>query len=184
MSRIVTPTASAAASRSPHSILGLGRLPFLRVAERASGQYRSLAILRWSLVIIFLWFGFMKFTAYEANGIAPLISHSPIMGWLIAAFDVQGAARVVGVVELSTAAMLATGAFYPAASALGAAMSSATYAITLTFLASTPGVAATAAGGFPAISADVGQFLLKDLVLLAASLCLLLASIEAAPQQT
>jgi uncharacterized membrane protein YkgB len=184
MSRIVTPTAFEAASRGLYSILRMDRLPVLRIAERSLGSHRSLAILRWSLVIIFLWFGLMKFTAYEANGIAPLISHSPIMGWLIAAFDVQGAARLIGVVELSTAAMLAAGAFLPAASALGAAMSSATYAITLTFLASTPGVAAAAAGGFPAISADVGQFLLKDLVLLAASLCLLLASIEAAPQRT
>ena len=183
MSRIVTPAAFGTAQPGPHPILGLGGIPFLRVAERTSGPHRSLALLRWSLVVIFLWFGLMKFTAYEADGIAPLISHSPVMGWLIAAFDVSGAARVVGVVELSTAAMLAAGAFLPAASALGAAMSSATYAITLTFLASTPGVAAAAAGGFPAISADVGQFLLKDLVLLAASLCLLLASVEAAPRR-
>lgn len=33
----------------------------------------------------------------------------------------------------------------------------------------TPGVAAAEAGGFPALSAEIGQFLLKDLVLLAAS---------------
>ena len=41
---------------------------------------------------------------------------------------------------------------------------------TLTFFLSTPGVAEATAGGFPAISAAPGQFLLKDLVLLAASL--------------
>jgi uncharacterized membrane protein YkgB len=41
---------------------------------------------------------------------------------------------------------------------------------TLTFFLSTPGVAEATAGGFPAISAVPGQFLLKDLVLLAASL--------------
>ena len=40
-------------------------------------------------------------------------------------------------------------------------------------LAYTPGVAEPTAGGFPAISAPVGQFLLKDLVLLAASASLL-----------
>jgi hypothetical protein len=39
-------------------------------------------------------------------------------------------------------------------------------------------VAEQTARGFPAISAPIGQFLLKDLVLLAASLCLLLASIQ------
>jgi uncharacterized membrane protein YkgB len=56
-------------------------------------------------------------------------------------------------------------------------MSAATYLITLTFFFSTPGVAETTAGGFPAISALPGQFLLKDLVLLAASVCLFLASV-------
>ncbi len=49
-------------------------------------------------------------------------------------------------------------------------MSAATYLITLTFFLSIPGVAEATAGGFPAISAAPGQFLLKDLVLLAASL--------------
>jgi len=52
--------------------------------------------------------------------------------------------------------------------------SSLTYTVTWTFFASTPGVAAPAAGGFPAMSGDVGRSLLKELVLLAASLCLLL----------
>jgi uncharacterized membrane protein YkgB len=47
-------------------------------------------------------------------------------------------------------------------------MSCATYVITLTFFVSTPGVAEPTAGGFPAISAPIGQFLLKDLMLLAA----------------
>jgi hypothetical protein len=39
-----------------------------------------------------------------------------------------------------------------------------TFVITLTFFLSTPGVAEATAGGFPAISAPIGQFLLKDLV--------------------
>ena len=80
--------------------------------------------------------------------------------------------------ELSTAAALILGAFQPIFSALGAAMSAATYLITLTFFLSTPGVAEATAGGFPAISAAPGQFFLKDLVLLAASLSLLFASVQ------
>ncbi|MDI7865269.1 YkgB family protein [Rhizobiaceae bacterium n13] len=146
----------------------------VKIAEQAD---RSLALLRWSLAVIFVWFGAMKFTAYEAAGIAPFIEHSPIMGWLSVMFGVQGASYVVGVLELSTAVALVVGAFSPLFSALGAAMSTATFTITLTFLLSTPGVAEQTAGGFPAISAMPGQFLLKDLVLLAASVCLLTASL-------
>lgn len=119
----------------------------------------------------------MKFTAYEANGIAPFIINSPIMSWLHTLFGVRGASYVIGVLELSTAVALIVGAFRPLFSALGAAMSAGTYLITLTFFLSTPGVAEATAGGFPAISAMPGQFLLKDVVLLAASLALLLASV-------
>ncbi|MFD2031264.1 DUF417 family protein [Ancylobacter dichloromethanicus] len=49
------------------------------VAERNSGSMSILAPLRWSLVVIFIWFGCMKFTSYEAHGIAGLIANSPFM---------------------------------------------------------------------------------------------------------
>lgn len=155
----------------------------LQIAERSVGSLSMLALLRWALVVVFLWFGGMKFTAYEAHGIAPFIANSPIMSWLHTLFGIQGASYVIGVIELSTAAALILGAFLPIFSALGAAMSSATYLITLTFFLSTPGVAEPTAGGFPAISAAPGQFLLKDLVLLAASLALLMASIQRGSQR-
>jgi len=156
----------------------------LQIAEKTVGSLSLLALLRWTLVVIFLWFGGMKFTAYEANGIAPFIVNSPIMSWLNTLFGVQGASYVIGVLELSTAAALIVGAFQPFFSALGAVMSTATYVITLTFFLSTPGVAEATAGGFPAISALPGQFLLKDLVLLAASLCLVVASVQSSAPGT
>ena len=52
-------------------------------------------------------------------------------------------------------------------------MSAATYLITLTFFLSTPGVTEGTAGSLPP-----AHFLLKDLVLLAASLSLLFASVR------
>ncbi|MEM5425898.1 MULTISPECIES: YkgB family protein [Paraburkholderia] len=149
-----------------------------QIAERSVGSRTGLLLLRWALVVIFLWFGAMKFTHYEATGISPFIVNSPIMGWLNSAFGVQGASDVIGLLELSTAVALIIGSIQPFFSALGAAMSAATYLITLTFMLSTPGVAEATAGGFPAISALPGQFLLKDLVLLAASLTLLLGSLR------
>ena len=151
--------------------------PF-QIAEKSTGSYASFALLRWALVIVFLWFGGMKFTAYEAGGIAPFMANSPLMSFLLSLFGVQGASYVIGVLELSTAMALIGGAFIPALSLLGALMSCATYFLTLTFFITTPGVAEASAGGFPAISAFPGQFLLKDAVLLAASACLALASLR------
>ena len=37
---------------------------------------------RYGPVLVIFWIGAMKFTAYEANGIQPLVANSPIMGWL------------------------------------------------------------------------------------------------------
>lgn len=153
-------------------------LPTFYVAERTAGPRGTLLLLRGALIIVFLWFGCMKFTAYEATGNMGLIAHSPFMRWMNSAFGIQGASDVIGVIELSTATMLALGAFVPWASALGAAMCCCTFAMTLTFFVTTPGVFEPSAGGFPAISALPGQFLLKDVVLLAASLTLLLASVR------
>jgi reactive chlorine resistance protein C len=84
-----------------------------RRAPRVAGP-ASLA-----LVIVFLWFGGMKFAGYEANGIAPFIANSPIMSWLHVLFGVQGASYVIGVLELATAIALIAGAFNPIA--IGAA---------------------------------------------------------------
>ncbi len=145
----------------------------LTTTDRTAFNSSNAKLLQWSLFVVFLWFGAMKFTNYEAQGIAPFIANSPVMSWLHSLFGIRGASSFIGTIELATAAALATGAYYRGALVLGAAMSCATFALTLTFFVSTPGVAESTAGGFPAISAPIGQFLLKDLVLLAASYVLL-----------
>src|SRR5260221_11370598 len=94
----------------------------LQIAEKSAGSLNFLALLRWALVIVFLWFGGMKFTAYEAAGIAPFIEHSPIMSWLHALFGVQGASYVIGLVELSTASARTLRAFWPFFLTLAASM--------------------------------------------------------------
>jgi uncharacterized membrane protein YkgB len=149
-----------------------------QVAEKTTGSRLTFRLLRIALILVFLWFGGMKFTAYEAQGNMGLIAHSPLMSWMNTAFGIQGASDVIGVVELTTAAMLAAGAFVPIASVIGAAMACCTFVLTLSFFVTTPGVFEPTAGGFPAISALPGQFLLKDVVLLAASATLLIASIS------
>lgn len=146
--------------------------PRFLIAESAS---RDLALLRWALVLVSLWSGAMKFTVYDANNIAPLIAGSPILSWL-SIFGVQGESSFIGFIQLATAFALTAGAFSALCSALGAAMSMCFSLITLSFFVTTPGVAESSAGGFPAISTVPGQFLLKDTVLIAASLVLLLNS--------
>lgn len=124
--------------------------------------------LRWALVLIFLWFGFMKFTAYEAKGIAPLVMHSPLLSWAYGLLGERGFAMALGCVEIAIAVLIAMRPFSARASGIGSCASIVTYLTTLSFILTTPGVWQEGYG-FPYLSGPIGQFLIKDVVLLAAS---------------
>ena len=129
-------------------------------------------LLRFSMVVIFFWFGLQKFTAYEAMGIAPLISNSPLTSWLNV-LSTQGASMVIGTSELTFGVLLAIGLRWPGslAATLGALGSCVTFLTTLSFMVTTPGV--WAPSGPPLLSGTTGVFLIKDIVLLATSILLL-----------
>lgn len=139
--------------------------------ETNSMTFRSFAeiVLRYGLVLVLVWIGGMKFTDYEAKGIQPLVAHSPLMSWLYQFLSVTGVAKMLGVIELGTAALIALRPISAVACQVGSGMATLMFLVTLTFLFSTPGWEPTL-GGFPALSAAVGQFLLKDVVLLGAAL--------------
>jgi reactive chlorine resistance protein C len=126
-------------------------------------------LLRYGLVLVLAWIGAMKFTAYEANAIQPLVANSPFISWVYALFSVRTFATLLGVVEVGTAVMIAARPFSARVAALGSVLASLTFLSTLSFLLSTPGWEASL-GGFPALSVVPGQFLVKDVVLLGAAL--------------
>jgi len=128
--------------------------------------------LRYSVVVVLAWIGVMKFTAYEAGAIEGLVASSPLVSWLYNVFSLQGASNLIGSIEILTAVTLIAGAYSRRIAIVGALAAIATFAITLSFLFSAPGWEASL-GGFPALSVVPGQFLLKDLVLLAAAISLL-----------
>ena len=136
-------------------------------------------LLRYGLALIFLWIGAMKFTAYEAQGIRPLAENSPLMKWLLAALGVQAFSNLVGVVEIATGLLLALRPISALAAAIGSSLAIATFLTTLSFLFTTPGWEQSL-GGFPALSALPGQFLLKDVVLLGAAVWSLREALGAA----
>src|SRR5499425_710117 len=125
---------------------------------------------RYGLVVMVAWIGLMKFTAYEAEGISPFVAHSPLMSWVYGFMSVRGFSAVLGVVEVAIALLIAARPFAPRVSALGSALAVGMFLTTLSFLVTTPGVWEPSVGGFPALSAIPGQFLIKDLTLIGISL--------------
>jgi uncharacterized membrane protein YkgB len=134
--------------------------------------------LRYGLVVVLLWIGGMKFTAYEAEGISGFVANSPLMFWAYEWFSQRQFSAILGIAEIFTAVLIAARPFSARLSAVGSALAVGTFLTTLSFLISTPGVIEPSLG-FPALSAVPGQFLLKDVVLLGAALWTLGESLRA-----
>jgi reactive chlorine resistance protein C len=123
-------------------------------------------LLRYGVVFFLLWFGLFKFTAAEAKAIEPLVSNNPLMSWMYGVWSLQTVSNLIGVSELTLAALIASRPFAPALSALGSVGGIGVFLVTLSFLVFTPGVWAVVEG-FPVPTAT-GGFLVKDVFLLGA----------------
>jgi len=153
-------------SRQPLNRL-IGRLQKSAAhAVEAAGTYA----IRYGLVLVLLWIGGMKFTAYEAEGISGFVTHSPLMSWAYSVFSVRGFAAMLGVTEIAVALLIGARPISARASLVGSGLAVGMFLTTLSFLLTTPGVWEASAGGFPALSVVPGQFLLKDFALFGASL--------------
>ena len=149
----ITQPAQAAAGTAEHPVATVGRW-----------------WLRYALVVVIAWIGALKFTTYEATAIQPLIAHSPLFSWVYHVVSVRAFAVGNGIFEILAALLIAIRPLAPRLSALGSAAAVLLFVSTLSFLFTTPGVTVASAGGFPVLSVLPGQFLLKDLVLIGASL--------------
>ena len=141
-----------------------------RTRDRIDIQALGGSAIRYGLVAVVGWIGLMKFTHYEAEGIRPFVANSPLMSRAYSVLSVDAFSALLGGVEVVVAGLIALRPLSARASALGSALAVGMFATTLSFLLTTPGVWEPSLGGFPALSAVPGQFLLKDVVLLGAAL--------------
>ena len=129
-------------------------------------------MLRASMVVIFLFFGYQKWFEYEANVLVPYISNGPLIFWLYPVFGMRGASWFLGVSEWLFGTLLFLGFWNKRLGILGAVGSIATFVGTVTIIPFMPNGWEPSAGGFPAMVGNV-PFLMKDVVLLAVSIYLL-----------
>ena len=157
---------------NPVNVASVNAVPARRTAawDGLNLEYIGGGVSRYGLAVVLIWIGCMKFTAYEAMGITPLVSHSPFFAWMLNFMGIRTLSAGIGIIEIASGALIASRRVSPLASSIGSLLAVGTFLLTLSFLFSTPGVWAAPAGGFPALSASPGQFLIKDIVLLGASI--------------
>jgi uncharacterized membrane protein YkgB len=148
--------------------------PFIKVLINLGILKEDLAyhLIRAAMVIIFLFFGYQKWWAYEAQRLIPYISNGPLIFWLYPAFGIRGASWFLGSCEWTFGTLLFLGFWNKRLGILGALGSCATFIGTITIIPFMPNGWDASAGGFPAMTGNV-PFLMKDVVLLAASFYLL-----------
>jgi uncharacterized membrane protein YkgB len=129
-------------------------------------------LIRASMVIILLFFGYSKWFSYEAQGLIPLISHGPLIFWLYPVFGIRGAGRFLGTSEWVFCVLLFSGFWNKKLGILGALGACFAFISTISIIPFLPGAWEQSAGGFPAMT-DMVAFLMKDIGLLALCLYLL-----------
>ena len=140
-------------------------------------------LLRASMVIIFFFFGYQKWFAYEVDRLIPFISNGPLIFWLYPALGMRGATLFLGVSEWTFGTLLFIGFWNKRLGILGALGSTATFVGTVTIIPFMPEGWDAAAGGFPAMTGNV-PFLMKDIVLLAVSVYLLKQDVQRVVRST
>jgi reactive chlorine resistance protein C len=155
--------------RSTRAILSLFTAKWRR---RLAGAGRL--TLRYGLVALLLLWGTFKFFAFEAEAIQPLIENSPFMSWLYPLLGVRGTSSLIGVVEVASALLIAVRRWWPLWSAIGSFVAVGTFIVTLSFLFTTPDALSP--------TSVWGNFLLKDIILLGASLYTAAEALDAADE--
>ncbi|WKD51187.1 DUF417 family protein [Microbulbifer spongiae] len=140
---------------------------YLYASSTSSQVCRRIAIglCIFGVAIVMGWIGAMKFTAYEAQGIFPLMSTNIFFSWTYTVWGTQGASNFIGIVELIFLVSLLLAPVSKRIGLFGLAGILATAIGTTTFLFNTP--------GYDLFILDLnttGQFIIKDWLLFAAAL--------------
>ena len=135
-------------------------------------------VTRWGLATTLLWIGALKFKDYEVENAEVLVTASPLTSRLRAKLGAQKLARLIGVTQITLGSLIAAKPLAPRASAIGSFGAAAMMLGTLSFLTTTP-EAWQEGHGMPQLSM-LGEALLKDTVLLGASLLTAADSLRAA----
>lgn len=126
------------------------------------------------VVLPLLLIGHSKFSPMEVAALKPLVSGTPWLAWMHSAFGDFGTARLLGVVEISTALLLCVSPWVPLAGAAGGGLASLTFFVTTSMLFALP-IWETEG---PTVLNSLGGFLIKDVSLLGVSILLLAESLD------
>ena len=114
------------------------------------------------MIVMLLWAGKFKMTAPGAEGILPLVTHSPLVSWQFKVFGPYLGSDIIGATEWTAAILLIIGYFKPKAGILGGMILVGMFFTTSTMLITTPNDTVVVHGIH--YMNDLGLFLFKDII--------------------
>src|SRR5580692_12016922 len=110
--------------------------PIVGIARRSGLLTKDLDyhIIRASMIIMFFFFGYQKWWAYEADRLVPFLSNGPLISWMYPVFGHQGATYFLGGSEWLFGALLFLGFWNKKLGVLGALGSCFSFVGTLTII--------------------------------------------------
>ncbi|MBO0873276.1 MAG: DUF417 family protein [Pseudonocardia sp.] len=122
---------------------------------------------RYGLVVVLAWIGGGKYVKMDSR---VLIEQSALMSWLYDFLSIHAVAYSLGTMEIVAAILIALRPVAPRWSLIGSSLAVVLFLGTLSFIFTSRGVVVAIVNGFPVLSGQPGQFLLKDLVLMGVAL--------------
>jgi uncharacterized membrane protein YkgB len=145
-----------------------------KVAAWVNDQNLPFLVCSIGMIVMLLWAGAFKMTRPGAEGITPLVTNSPLIGWHFKVFGPYIGSDLIGVTEWAAAILILLGYFRPKAGIIGAIIATGMFCTTSSMLVTTPGTI-IAVPGIPYMRymSFLGLFLFKDIISLGVSLYLI-----------
>jgi uncharacterized membrane protein YkgB len=146
------------------------RSTLTRLAGWVSDRNVPFLVLSIGMIVMLLWAGSFKMTAPGAEGIAPLVDHSPFIWWHFKLFGPYIGSDIIGATEWLAAILFIVGYAKPKAGVVGGFIATFMFFLTSTMFFSTPGTIISVPGiRYMRYMGLLGLFLFKDIIALGAS---------------
>jgi reactive chlorine resistance protein C len=154
-------------------LLGKAKSPLTQAAAWISDRNIPFVVISIGMIVMLLWAGAFKMTAPGAEGIIPLLTHSPFTSLQFKVLGPYVLADIIGATEWTAAILFIAGYLWPKAGIVGGFITTLMFFTTSTMLITTPGDTIVVHGMH--YMNNLGLFLFKDVISFGASFYLITA---------
>jgi uncharacterized membrane protein YkgB len=145
--------------------------PLTRLAAWINDRNIPFLVTSIGMIVMLFWAGAFKMTVPGADGIVPLVSHSPLISWQFKVFGTYVGSDLIGLTEWIAATLFVIGYIKPKAGIVGGCVATLMFFTTSTMIITTPDTTIAVHG--VRYMNFLGLFLFKDIIALGASLYLI-----------